>query len=73
MLPIVSQVHINSEGTAQAVQFDRFGVPHLVSARREVIVSAGAIGSAQLLLLSGVGPKDHLESLGVRKSILPEL
>ena len=37
-----------------------------VLARREVIVSAGAIGSAQLLLLSGLGPKQHLQNLSVR-------
>lgn len=36
-----------------------------VRCRREVIVSAGAIGSAQLLLLSGLGPADHLRSVGV--------
>ena len=29
------------------------------------IVVVGAIGSPQLLLLSGVGPKEHLEEMGV--------
>jgi choline dehydrogenase len=36
-----------------------------VSASKEVIVSAGAIGSPQLLLLSGIGPRGELESLGI--------
>jgi choline dehydrogenase len=36
-----------------------------VQARREVVLTAGAIGSAQLLLLSGVGPAGHLTELGI--------
>ena len=36
-----------------------------VTASKEVVLSAGAIGSPQLLLLSGVGPKDELAHLGI--------
>ena len=35
-------------------------------ANREVLVSAGAIGSPHLLLLSGVGPEEHLRNVGVQ-------
>lgn len=37
----------------------------LVRARREVVLSAGAIQSPQLLMLSGVGDGEHLASLGI--------
>ena len=37
----------------------------LVRAEREVVLSAGAIGSPQLLLLSGVGPADELRQAGI--------
>ena len=50
---------------AVGVQFVRYGRKEQVSARREVIISAGAIGSPHILQLSGVGPKKHLEKVKV--------
>jgi choline dehydrogenase-like flavoprotein len=41
------------------------GGSELVRAQREVVLSAGAIGSPQLLLLSGIGAGDELRPLGV--------
>lgn len=40
--------------------------PAIIRATREVIVSSGAIGSPRLLMHSGIGPADHLESVGIR-------
>ncbi|CAB3238749.1 unnamed protein product [Arctia plantaginis] len=36
-----------------------------VKARKEVVLSAGAISSPQLLMISGVGPKEHLEKMSI--------
>jgi choline dehydrogenase len=43
-------------------------------ARREVILAAGAIGSPQLLMMSGVGPADHLRGFGIEvRADVPEV
>lgn len=41
------------------------GESAVVHAAKDVVLSAGAVGSPQLLLLSGIGPKDELEPLGI--------
>jgi choline dehydrogenase-like flavoprotein len=54
------------EGTrAAGVEYLRRGLLSRVRAAREVLLAAGTLGSAQLLLLSGVGPADELRAVGV--------
>jgi choline dehydrogenase len=52
-------------GRAVGVEYMQNGSSREVRVVREVVVCAGAIGSPQILLLSGVGPRDQLESLGI--------
>uniref|UniRef100_A0A7M5VB69 Glucose-methanol-choline oxidoreductase N-terminal domain-containing protein n=1 Tax=Clytia hemisphaerica TaxID=252671 RepID=A0A7M5VB69_9CNID len=56
---------------AKSVTFKKNGKFVTVSAKKEVILSAGAINSPQILMLSGVGPKEELEKHGI--SIIKEL
>ncbi len=50
---------------AVGVEFERGGQQHRVFAEREVILSGGPINSVQLLKLSGIGPAQELQDLGV--------
>ncbi len=50
---------------AVGVAFARNGVLTEARATTEVIVTAGGVGSPHLLLLSGIGPADHLRAAGV--------
>ena len=61
----VTQIVFDAEKRATGVKFVRHGVHYEVQAVKEVILSAGAIASPQLLMLSGVGPAAHLRSLSI--------
>jgi choline dehydrogenase len=50
---------------AVGVEYQHRGQTSVIEAAREVILSAGAFGSPQLLMLSGVGPAAHLQKHGI--------
>jgi choline dehydrogenase len=50
---------------AVGVRWRKDGETRLARCRGEVLLAAGAIGSAQIMLLSGIGPADHLREHGV--------
>jgi choline dehydrogenase len=52
-------------GRAVGVEFRTPRGMEMARARGEVIVSGGVYGSPQLLLLSGIGPGDHLNEMGI--------
>ncbi|MFN9473833.1 GMC family oxidoreductase [Acidovorax sp.] len=56
---------------AVGVEYRQGGALHEVRASREVLLSAGALLSPQLLMLSGVGPGEHLQRHGI--AVLHEL
>lgn len=52
-------------GRATGVRFRSGNTVETVNAGREILLTSGAIGSPKLLMLSGIGPAEHLHSLGI--------
>lgn len=61
----VTKILFDRQKRATGVVYRQGGRDRTVKARKEVIVSAGTVGSAKLLLLSGVGPAKHLRDLNI--------
>ncbi|KDC50027.1 GMC family oxidoreductase [Pseudoalteromonas fuliginea] len=65
-LTVLTNSHVNKinikNNTAKGVQIERNNQVINLLARKEVILSAGAINSPQILMLSGIGPKNHLKA-----------
>ena len=53
------------EGRATGVEIARAGRVETVHARRAVVIAASAINSPKLLMLSGIGPAEHLAEHGI--------
>lgn len=67
----VTRIILNSKrsqhdkGSALGVTFTHEGNDYFAYVNKDVIVSAGAYNTPHLLMLSGVGPQYHLESVGI--------
>jgi choline dehydrogenase len=57
---------LTENGRAVGVAYEQAGQQHRVRATREVVLSAGAVQTPQLLLLSGIGPAAELQAIGVQ-------
>ncbi|WAR09336.1 DHGL-like protein [Mya arenaria] len=68
-LHVVVNAHVTTviieKKLAKGVAFIKNNRKHVVSANKEVILCAGVIGSPHILMLSGVGPKQHLEKFNI--------
>lgn len=68
-LTVLTQAHVTrvtlDGNRATGVEFLRNGKREHVHAEREVVLSGGTYNSPQVLMLSGIGPADHLRSVGV--------
>lgn len=51
------------------VRYNRAGADHEARSARELILSAGAVNSPQILMLSGIGPSAELQKMGIRTRV----
>ncbi|CAH0380726.1 unnamed protein product [Bemisia tabaci] len=68
MHSLVSRIGFTNKKHPKAtkVHFLKNGKKYTVKVKKEVILSGGTINSPQTLMLSGIGPRDHLRSLGIK-------
>jgi choline dehydrogenase-like flavoprotein len=66
---LVTRIALSDEAgakTATGIEYrDRAGATHTITAAKEVVLCAGAVGSPQILMLSGIGPRSELEAVDV--------
>ena len=69
-LTVVTHAQVNrvliEDKKAVGVIYEKGGAEETVMAHNEVILSGGAFGSPKVLMLSGIGPKDQLQALGIK-------
>ena len=62
---LVKRVNLDGKKAVGVTYLDHAGIEQTITARREIIVSGGAINSPQVLMLSGIGDPDHLRANGI--------
>lgn len=63
---VVTKLEINKSGIVTGVQFLYNGTNELTAkVRKEVVLSAGAVNTPQILMLSGIGPEKHLRKMDI--------
>ena len=64
----VTKIVFNDALVATGVQFAsaRDATPQTVNVNKEVVLAGGTVGSPQILMVSGVGPKAVVEAAGVQ-------
>lgn len=67
----VTKLLFDADGSVNGVQFILGDKTMNANAKKEVVVSAGSIGSPHLLMLSGIGPRDELQrhNIPLRKNL----
>ncbi|RDI84619.1 hypothetical protein Vi05172_g5481 [Venturia inaequalis] len=65
-LTLAKKILFDSNKKATGVVVSTAGFPYTLSARKEVIVSAGAFQSPQMLMVSGIGPSSQLKANGIQ-------
>lgn len=61
----VSKVNVDGNRQVTGVEFIVNNNKSVANVRKEVILSAGSINSPQILMLSGIGPKEHLKEKNI--------
>jgi choline dehydrogenase len=61
----VHRIVFTVDARARAVEFEHRGALQRAEAAREIILCAGALETPKLLMLSGIGPSEHLRAFGI--------
>jgi choline dehydrogenase len=72
-LTVLTEAHVNrlviEGGRATGVEFEWQGSVRRINAMNEIILSAGALQTPKILMLSGIGDRDDLVSFGITSSV----